>query len=442
MYKYVIVSYFIINLLIGFFSKNKYNDAPNYFFLSRKLTLPGFIASIVSTWYGGILAVGNFTYHNGLVTWIIFGLVYYIAAIIFLLFISSKIYQNNIQSIPEYFYKSSGSKASLITSVIILFISSPAPYILILMTLLEFIFDISYITSLLISLSVSIIYIFRGGFSAIVNTDKLQFILMYAGFIIMIILLYNQFGGFNFIKHNVPSNHLLLSGNLDFSYIISWFFIAMITFIDPNIFQRIYSANNKQTITKGLILSIICWFIFDCLTILTGLYASAIIPINDLIYNPYLQLADIVMPDFLKALFFISLLSIVMSTIDSFTFISSMTIGKDLLKSIHLSNKNNLIRQTQAGIVVTCLISCILVLHFKSAIEIWYISGSFAASSILIPFIILINNKKIKYIEYSIGIPLIISIMVYIANIPIEPLYPGLFVSGVLCYFNLEDKDS
>ena len=134
MYKYVIVSYFIINLLIGFFSKNKYNDAPNYFFLSRKLTLPGFIASIVSTWYGGILAVGNFTYHNGLVTWIIFGLVYYIAAIIFLLFISSKIYQNNIQSIPEYFYKSSGSKASLITSVIILFISSPAPYILILMT--------------------------------------------------------------------------------------------------------------------------------------------------------------------------------------------------------------------------------------------------------------------------------------------------------------------
>ena len=123
----------------------------------------------------------------------------------------------------------------------------------------------------------------------------------------------------------------------------------MITFIDPNIFQRIYSANNKQTITKGLTLSIICWFVFDCLTILTGLYASAIIPINDLIYNPYLQLADIVMPDFLKALFFISLLSIVMSTIDSFTFISSMTIGNDLLKSIHFSNKNNLIRQTQLG---------------------------------------------------------------------------------------------
>ena len=119
----------------------------------------------------------------------------------------------------------------------------------------------------------------------------------------LIILLYIQFGGVDFITHNVPDNHLSLSGNLDFSYILSWLFIAMITFIDPNIFQRIYSANNKQTITKGLILSIICWFIFDCLTILTGLYASAIIPINDLIYNPYLQLADIVMPDFLKALF-------------------------------------------------------------------------------------------------------------------------------------------
>ena len=98
----MIYAYFIIIFIVALYnSKNKNNN--DYLYVSRKLTLPSFIATIVTTWYGGILEIGRFSYVNGIVTWIIFGFFYYISAILFALYIGPKLHENDIESIPEYF---------------------------------------------------------------------------------------------------------------------------------------------------------------------------------------------------------------------------------------------------------------------------------------------------------------------------------------------------
>ena len=96
----LILSYFIIVYGIGFFKKSK-SDKDSFIFAGRRLTLPAFVATLVSTWYGGILEVGQFSYENGIVTWLIFGVFYYFAAIGFAFIIAPKISKNNIQSIPS-----------------------------------------------------------------------------------------------------------------------------------------------------------------------------------------------------------------------------------------------------------------------------------------------------------------------------------------------------
>ena len=74
----LIVLIFITTLLyIGLKTKSKSNET-SYLFIGRKLTLFPFIATLVSTWYGGILEIGRFSHQNGIVTWIIFGFSYYI----------------------------------------------------------------------------------------------------------------------------------------------------------------------------------------------------------------------------------------------------------------------------------------------------------------------------------------------------------------------------
>ena len=387
----------------------------------------------MTTWYGGILEIGRFSYINGAVTWIIFGFFYYISAIIFALYIGPKLHKNNIHSIPEYFKQTYGVVPQKITSIILVLLSSPAPYLMILSTILVHIFNINFNIALIFGIVFSAVYIYSGGFKAIIRTDLIQFIFMYFGFFCMLLYLYCEFGGFEYIKQNVPKENLTLTGSLPIGYILSWSLISMITFIDPSLFQRTYSSQNTTVIKKGFIISILLWFIFDFLTISVGIYASAIIKSSDMMLNtnPYLLLADLYLPYILKNIFYIGILSIVMSTIDSFFFISSITIGNDLIGK-KVSQKN-----TKTGIILTGLISYLIAIKFEFVIDVWYIFGSIAASSILIPFLLMLFNKKsvLKFPILSLTIPIMISIIWIYLKYPygIDLMYPGILSSLLMC---------
>ena len=315
-----IIVYFLIIYLFGIFKKSKSNTE-SYIFSGRKLTLPAFVATLVSTWYGGILEVGQFSYDNGIITWIIFGVFYYIAALIFAFTFAPKINKLNIKSIPSLINKHFGKLPGLITFSLIILLSSPAPYLIILSTLLIDIWPINKNIAIIFGIFISTVYTYRGGFSSVIRTDKIQFILMFFGFLYLIFNLYIDYGGLKFIKDNANQNLLSIPGNYSWTSIFVWSLIALVTFIDPSFFQRSYSGKNILVVKKGIIISIAFWLLFDFMTITTGIYASILIP--DLISNPYTDLSKLVLGPIGHAIFIISLISIVMSTIDSYTFISA-----------------------------------------------------------------------------------------------------------------------
>ena len=74
----IITTYFLFILWVGVFKFKKKLKTENEFILSgRKLSIVGFIATLVTTWYGGILGVGENTLLYGIQTWFIFALPYY-----------------------------------------------------------------------------------------------------------------------------------------------------------------------------------------------------------------------------------------------------------------------------------------------------------------------------------------------------------------------------
>ena len=430
----MIYTYFIIIFFIGLYHRKNKNPE-EYLYLSRNLTLPSFIATIVTTWYGGILEIGRFSYINGIVTWFIFGFFYYISAIIFALYIGPQIHKNNIHSIPQYFNNQYGLIPEKITSIILILVSSPAPYLMILSTILIHIFNINFNIALIFGIIFSITYIYSGGLKSIIKTDLVQFVFMYLGFFVILLYLIYNFGGLDYLISNVPSKNLTLTGNLPIGYILSWSLIAMITFIDPSIFQRVYSSKDTYVIKKGLLISVVLWLIFDILTISVGIYASAIIDSQTLNNaNPYLFLADTYLPTVLKNIFYIGLLSIVMSTIDSFFFVSSITIGNDLISSKNASFN------TKIGLLVTAIISYIIAIKFKFVIDIWYIFGSIAASSLLIPFLFTLfyKKRKLRFPILALILPILISLFWIYFDYPygLDLMYPGILVSLIVCLFS------
>ena len=426
----MIYIYFIIIFLVGIYNK-KTTNRDEYLYLSRKLTLPSFIATIVTTWYGGILEIGRFSYLNGIVTWLIFGVFYYISAILFALYIGPNLSRNNIESIPRYFGKKYGKTTQRLSAIVLILLSSPAPYLMILSTLLMHILDTSLNSALIFGIIFSIAYIYSGGLKSIINTDIIQFIFMYLGFIIMLVYLVYNFGGFQYLLENVPDRHLTLTGNIPIGYIVSWSLISMVTFIDPSIFHRTYSSKDIKTIKNGFFISIFFWFIFDILAISVGLYASAIIApdtLNEM--NPYLYLAEHHLPTIFKNIFYIALLSIVMSTIDSFFFISSIMISNDLINN---ENKSN----NKSALILSGIISYIIAINFNFVIDVWYIFGSIAASSLLIPFLMILfkPDRLIKYPIISLLLPIFVSLLWIYLEYPynLDLMYPGIVTSTLLC---------
>ncbi len=134
----VVGSYLLFLFYLGLKkSKESSKSTENYILGGRMLTLPAFVASLVSTWYGGILGVGEFSFKYGISNWVVFGAPYYLFAIIFALFFASRIRKSNVSSIPDQLYVTYDKKTGLLGAVLTYFITSPAPYILMFAILLK-----------------------------------------------------------------------------------------------------------------------------------------------------------------------------------------------------------------------------------------------------------------------------------------------------------------
>ena len=436
----IITTYFLFILWVGVFKFKKKLKNENQFILSgRKLSLVGFIATLVTTWYGGILGVGENTLLYGIQTWFIFALPYYFFAVIYAFLVAPKIREKGFLSLPDHFHNSFGEHAGITSALIISFLASPAPYILSLGIILQFLFGIELGLSLLISTFVSIVYIWNGGFSAIVATDRIQFILMFIGFISLFIFLYIANGSPIKLIHRLPPSMLDPLGGNSLQYLLVWFFIASWTFIDPGFYQRCSAAKNPNTAKKGILLSIFFWAIFDFLTLICGLYAiETISPHQALLTYPIIAFE--VLPSGFLGIFLVGIIAIVMSTIDSLSLVSAITFGRDILWRIE-TNKSTLspINFMKKGLIIISFFSLIISYVLPSVVALFYTLGSLLIPGLILPFLYSLkqdNQIMNKYITVWMILPIIISgswfIFSKLMNQPLlrlEPFYPGMATS-------------
>lgn len=381
-----VVVYIVLLLWIGFKATRKQADEDEFLLGGRSLTIPAFVATLVSTWYGGILGIGEFVYSSGLVAWVVMGLPYYLFALLFAFFLAGKIRQADTVSIPDIMYRRYDRKVGLLSGIFIVLMTSPAPYILMLAVLLRYFFQMDLLIAIVISAFFSMVYVYWGGFRSVVQTDKLQFLFMFAGFILLIFFLVRIDSPFDMFRH-LDTTHRSLTGNLDWQNILVWFFIASWTFIDPGFNQRCAAARSPGVARKGIVISVLFWFAFDSLTILSGLYAYVLLPdINPLMAYP--ALANHFLPPFARGLFFVGLFATIMSTIDSYTFLSAMGIGRDII--YEFSSKNEETESNayvKIGLILTGLIAIVMAWLMPSIVEIWYNLGSLFIPPLLLPIL-------------------------------------------------------
>jgi len=441
----VIIGLYLVALTILGFGLRRAGESPaggeEFLLAGRSIRTPAFVATLVATWYGGILGIGEFSYSYVVVTFLTQSLFFYLFAIIFALWIAPKVRQSVALTLPDRLEQQYGRTAAVIGAVLIYLMVSPAPYLLIVGTLIQAATGWPLWLSLLIAAPLSTWYALTGGLRAVVRTDLLQASLMMIGFALLAGMAVSTYGGWEFLTTNLPARHLQPTGYLSLPQILVWALIALWTFVDPGFHQRCAAARSTSVARRGILLAVLCWFVFDMMTVTSGLYARAVLP-DIAAIDAYPALADILLPPVMKGLFFVALLAVAMSTVDSFTFLAAVTIGRDGLYRWSRDEKS-LTRYTRYGWLFTVVTATLLAWSMQSVIGLWYTIGSIGLPGLLLP--VLWNFTRFKPRPGGSAVITMLggsgtALLWMVAGLlrdgayPLgwEPIYPGFIVAGLL----------
>ncbi len=371
----LLIVYALVCIGIGFWSSRGHKD-DDFLIAGRKMTLFGFVSSVVASYIGGaaIVAYSAYVYQFGISAIAVFAG----TALGFLIFIPYAIKLRKISSEKEFltlsdwfFYKY--GKQTGIASAVILFIV----YFGMLLnqfiagsSILSHISGWSYETALLISSSIITVYLVAGGFKSVIKTDIFQYIILFVLF---------GFLGYILIKEdNSFSEELFDMSRMDPMMTIAFIaFGILIIFQSAEYWQRVYAAKNESVVKKGLIGSAI-------FVVLSG-FAITIVGLSAHEYAPNIEPRDafsegltILVPAKYIGAGLVLLFAAIMSSADTIIFVLASSVAKDYIS--HFSNKDmtqhNLMIQTKIFIILFSIIGFILAYFFRDLITvILFITG-------------------------------------------------------------------
>jgi SSS family solute:Na+ symporter len=406
----------------------------------------------VTTWYGGILGVGEYTWKFGVSNWLVFGVPYYLYAGIFAVFLAGRARRSEVLTVPDLLHRSYGRPAAVLGAVVMFIMTAPAAYVLMLGVLVRFATGWPLWLGVVLGTALSVGYVFRGGLRAVVVTDMVQFFLMFLGFVILVPVCVKTFGGWSYLRDALPADHLKWDGGLGVQAVAVWYFIALATLVEPAFYQRCYAARTESTARRGIAAAIVLWIGFDFLTTTAGLYARAALPDLADPVQAFPTLAARVLPAFWQGVFTVGLLATIMSTVDSYAFIGAVTLGRDVIgrwrgqvgdpsAAGHAHEDTNL-PVIRWSLLATAALASVLALLSGSVVQLWKVLGSVGTPVLLLPLLLAHGRRRVR----GRAVPAAmagagLAAVAWLAAgwltgaepwLGIEPIFPGLAVSAAI----------
>lgn len=444
----LIAGFFILQAYLGFgrAKGGRLRDTTDYLIGGRALTMPAFVASLVSTWYGGILGVGEYSYLYGVSNWLVFGIPYYLWALVFAIFLATKARRTHFISLPDHIGQAYGRGPGLLGALVVFVMTVPAAYVLMLGNFGEILLGWPLWVGASVGAGLSIMYLFIGGFRSAIRADLLQFVCMFGGFSLILPFAINEFGGWSFLKSQLPETHLTASGGNSWWFIISWYFIATSTLVEPAFYQRCYAAKDEKTAKRGIFWSVAFWILFDFMTTSTGLYARAALHGLENPSMSYPILAERVLPAGMLGLFYVGLLATIVSTVDSYMFLSAVALGRDVMSRVKTMTDHAVKTSTRWALLISAVCAVALAVGTQSVIGIWKNLGSVGVPMLLLPVLTTFRHERLhlsqQFVILWMALPGLASLAWVTINwvtgsypLGLEPIFPGLVTSVALAGF-------
>lgn len=241
---------------------------------------------------------------------------------------------------------------------------------------------------IIIGCGIVIIYATIGGMKSVVWTDVIQFVVLAIGIPLTLFIGLEYVGGWESMTQKIPASRLELATSPEALLTIGALFLTFLlgeTLVPPYV-QRLLIGKTTKDVSKGTFLSGFFSIPFFAITGLIGLVALAINPdINPNYAMPYVIKETL--PPFLQGIVIAAIISIVMSSADSFLNASSIAFINDIVKPLKkrsLEQKTEL--QLARGVTLFVgILSVVFAISIESILDILIYAYNFWAPTVLIP---------------------------------------------------------
>lgn len=356
----------------------------DYLLAGRTLTMPSFVATLVPTWFGGVLGVGEFSYSSGLLNWAVQGVPYYLFGLAYAWLLAGKVREASGRTVPDHVEAVYGKKVAVAAALWVAVLACPADEMLMLGTLFRWVTGWGLELCVPLAALVGISFLALGGLRADVWTNRLEIVFMFGGFALILPWALSAVGGWEGLQSRLPAEHLSLSGGRSWGYHLTWFFIAFWTFVDPAFHQRVCAAKDVRTAQWGVVVSVCFWFAFDLMTTTAGLCSRALIPDLNNPLMAYPELAAKILPPVIRGLFIAGVSASVLAALAAVSFVCATTLAKDgagRLLNVPVESQERWVRW---GLLLAGLLSIVLALAVPSVVSLWYMIGSSAVPGLLV----------------------------------------------------------
>jgi SSS family transporter len=346
-----IVVYLLISIAIGLLAARRVHNTADYAVAGRSLPLAVVIATTFATWFGSetVLGVSAKFVQGGLGAVVEDPFGASMCLVLVGLFFAYKLYQKNLITIGDYYRQRYGRVIEVVCSAIIIF--SYLGWVAAQITALGLVFSlltqgaVSLTWGMVIGTAVVLIYTLYGGMWSVALTDFVQMIVIAVGLIAIAWFAADLAGGagkvVDYAAREGKFQFLPTGGTKEWMFFIAAAITMMLGSIpQQDVFQRVMSANNVRTATRGPVIGGVLYLLFAFIPMFVVTASMLIMPEvaqNLLTDDPQKILPTLVMermPLALQVAFFGALLSAIMSTASATLLAPSTTFVENILHNL------------------------------------------------------------------------------------------------------------
>ncbi|MBQ3663104.1 MAG: sodium:solute symporter family protein [Clostridia bacterium] len=403
----IILLYILAILGIGLRFVKRVRNREDYYTADHSLGSKVMLATVCATIIGGSSMMGRagLGYTSG-IECLMTALPYMIGMFLFSAY-AGRIYdvgvKHGITSIPGLFEFRFGKQAKIVIAILIVLammgtVSSQITATATIIKLLGSRIGISYELGALIATVVFVIYTAASGLFGVVYTDVIQFFMLILFVYIMVpVSSISTLGGLRSYLSGIDTSYLVphVDGRL-LGDIVSY---LVITMAGAEMWQRAFAAKDRRSAKRGMFWGTAVYAVCVCMILVMALAAQRLLPdvvgqygSTDAVIP---ALAVTTLPAGLTGLALAGIVSVMMSTADSYLLVSMQTAVDDIGKTIRpqMSEKRELLL-SRILCVVLAFGALMIALYIKSAYTILTMIYNFYAAAAGIPALAALYWKK------------------------------------------------